>query len=154
MATKLDWDALRHVLAIARSGSLAGAARALRMRHSSVYRRLNQIEAQLGVRLFDRLRTGYRLTEHGEVMQDAAARMEQSLQDAERLVAGADLKLSGEIRISTSEIIGLYLLPRHLRTFRDAHPGITLDISVTDNLADLSKRDADIVIRGTDAPPE
>ena len=68
----MDWDDLRYVLAIARAAGLNPAAKALGVNPSSVYRRLEALEARLEVRLFERLRSGYRLTEAGEALAEAA----------------------------------------------------------------------------------
>ena len=154
MDSQLNWDDLRHILAISRSGSLAGAARDLGMRHSSVYRRLNDLERQLGTRLFDRRRSGYRLTAQGEILAEAAGQMERHLHDAERQVAGGDMALEGVVRVSTSLIIGLHFLPQHLAEFRRLYPKVELQITLSDQLADLTKRDADVVVRGTLQPPD
>lgn len=150
----MDWDDLRYVLAISRAEGLNGAARALGVNPSSVYRRLEALEGKLEVRLFERLRTGYRLTPGGEALAEAAERMEREALAVERRVQGADVKLEGHLRMSTSEAFALYLLPRYLAEFRDTYPGLTLDVGVTNQVVDLSRRDADVVIRATAQVPE
>jgi DNA-binding transcriptional LysR family regulator len=150
----MDWDDLRYVLAIARGGGLSGAARSLGVNNSSVYRRLEGLEKSLEVRLFDRLRSGYRLTPAGEALAEAAARMESEAHSAERHVRGTDVRVEGHLRMSTSDAVAAHLLPPLLAEFRDLHPGLTLDISATNLVVDLTKRDADVVIRATTAPPE
>ncbi|MGQ0698003.1 MAG: LysR family transcriptional regulator [Panacagrimonas sp.] len=149
----MDWDDLRYVLSIARGGGLAAAARELKVNTSSVYRRLEALEAQLEVRLFERLRSGYRLTEQGEALAETAQRMEVEALAVERLVRGTDLKLEGNIRLSTSEAVAQYLLPPLLAEFRDQYPGVTLAISANNQVVDLTRRDADVVIRVTATPP-
>lgn len=151
---RFDWDDLRYVLAIARGGGLGAAARALRVNPSSVYRRLATLEARLAVRLFERHRSGYRLTPQGEVLADAAQRIERETLAAETRVLGADLKLSGTIRVSTSELLGFYLLPGLLKAFRSRYPEVEIELSVNNLLVDLTKREADVVVRATDRPPE
>lgn len=150
----MDWDDLRYVLAVSRAGGLNGAARSLGVNPSSVYRRLEGLEARLEVRLFERLRTGYRLTPGGEAIAEAAERMEREALDVERRVQGTDVRLEGHLRMSTSEAFAQHLLPRYLAEFRDTYPGLTLDVGVTNQVVDLSRRDADVVIRATSAPPE
>jgi DNA-binding transcriptional LysR family regulator len=150
----MDWDDLRYVLAIAREGGLNAAARKLEVNPSSVYRRLEALEASLEVRLFERLRSGYRLTAEGESLAEAAGHMETEALDAERRVRGTDTRLAGHIRISTSEGLATFLLPPHLAAFRDAYPDVTLEIGTTNQLVDLSRRDADVAIRATSKPPE
>ena len=150
----MDWDDLRYVLAIARAGGLNGAARALDVNPSSVYRRLEALEAAMETRLFERLRAGYRLTPSGEALADAAERMEREALAVENRIKGTDVRLEGHLRVSTSDAVSLHLLPRWLAEFRDTYPGLTLDIASTNQIVDLSKREADVVIRGTAKPPD
>src|SRR5262245_42515342 len=97
----LGWDDLRCVLEIARAGSLSGAARALGVEHSTVFRRLNAIEKRLGARLFERTRTGYVPTANGELTAAAASAMEAEALGIERRLLGADERLSGVVRLAT-----------------------------------------------------
>jgi len=150
----LNWDDLRVVLAIARGGGLAGAARSLRVNHSSVYRRLDALEARLQVRLFERGRAAYRLTLEGELLTDAAQRMETEALAAQRRVLGRDLKLSGTIRVSTTEVLGLHLLPPLLREFPQRYPEIEIELSINNRLVDLTRRDADVAVRAAEQAPE
>jgi len=150
----LDWDDLRTVLAIVRGGGLSGAARSLGTQHSTIFRRLESIEARLGVKLFERGRNGYRATAHGEVIADAARGMEEAALAAERRVSGADTRLSGTIRIATSEVLASYLLPRLLPQFLLAHPGIDLELTVSNRPVDLVRREADLALRVTLEPTE
>ena len=91
----MDWSLIPDVLAIARNGSLSGAARARGLNHSTVYRRLNQLEAQLDSRLFERLQDGYQLTEAGQRLLPFAETMEAELFAAERDLTGTDRTLRG-----------------------------------------------------------
>ncbi len=150
----MDWDDLRYVLAISRAGGLNGAARALDVNPSSVYRRLEALEKAMEVRLFERLRAGYRLTPSGEALAEAAEKMEREALSVENRIKGTDVRLEGHLRVSTSEAVTLHLLPRWIAEFRDTYPGLTLDITSTNQIVDLSKREADVVIRGTEHPPE
>lgn len=150
----MDWDDLRYVLAISRAAGLSPAARALGVNPSSVYRRLEALEQKLEVRLFERLRSGYRLTESGEALAEAAARMESEALAVERRVLGTDVRLQGHIRVSTSEALALHLLPGYLAEFRTMYPDVSLDVSATNQMADLTRRDADVAIRATAIPPD
>lgn len=149
----MNWDDLRFVLAVDREGGLAAAARALAINYSTAHRRLDQIERKIGVRLFRRLRTGYRLTKQGATVSDAARRMEAEALAVERQVVGADQKLSGEIRVSTSELLGLYLLPDMIGQFMDQYPEVRVELAISDELANLQRSDADVVVRGSANPP-
>lgn len=150
----MEWDDLRYVLAIARGGGLNGAARELDVNPSSVYRRLETLESQLEVRLFERLRSGYSLTPAGEALAESAKRMESEALAVERVVRGTDIKLEGNLRMSTSEAFAAHFLPQHLADFRALHPGITLDVGSTNQIIDLTRRDADVVIRAVAKAPE
>jgi DNA-binding transcriptional LysR family regulator len=150
----LSWDDFRYVKAIADTHSLAGAAEALGVNHSTVFRRLGQIEQQLGSRLFERGRAAYSLTACGEEMVELARRMGDDIVAFERKVSGQDLRPSGELRITTSDMVLLYLLNDVLIGFRRAYPDIVLDILVSNQRLNLSKRDADVAVRATYQEPE
>jgi DNA-binding transcriptional LysR family regulator len=143
----LSWDDFRYVKAIADTRSLAGAAEYLGVNHSTVFRRLAQIEQELGTRLFERNRAGYALTACGEEMVELAARMGEDIVSFERKVTGQDLRPSGELRITTSELVLRHLLNDVLVGFRRAYPEIVLDIVVSNQRLNLSKRDADVAVR-------
>ncbi len=150
---QLAWDDLRTVLAVARSGSLSGAARALDIEHSTVFRRLEDIEKRLGVALFERARNGYLANAHGEAVADAARIMEEAALAAERQVLGADARLTGVVRIATSEMLGAYLLPRLLEEFLTTHPDIEVEVDIANRSVDLNRREADLALRATMTPP-
>lgn len=151
---ELSWDDFRYVKAIADRTSLGGAAEALGVNHSTVFRRLAQIEHRLGSRLFERNRGGYVLTPCGEEMVRLAERMGEDIVAFERKVTGHDLRPYGELRITTNDSLAVHLLPRVLAAFRTAYPEITLELAVTNQPLNLTKRDADIAIRVTDRPTE
>ena len=150
----LSWDDFRYVKAIADHRSLAGAAGVLGVNHSTVFRRLAQIEEQLGSRLFERSRGGYALTPCGEEMVRLAERMDEDIVSFERRVTGHDLRPSGELRVTTNDTLHIHVMPEIFAAFRRAYPEITLDVLVSNQQLNLSKRDADIAIRATEKPPE
>lgn len=150
----LSWDDFRYVKAIAEARSLAGAAGSLGVNHSTVFRRLGQIEQQLGLRLFERGRGGYALTPCGEEMVLLADRLGEDIVTFERKVTGQDLRPSGELRITTSELVLLHLLSDVLIGFRSAYPEIVLDLVVSNRHLNLSRRDADVAVRASDQPPD
>ena len=139
----LDWDDLRHAVAIDAAGSLAGAARSLGVNHTTVLRRLDALEAQLGTRLFDRLRSGYQATEAGRVLLDQARRMAARVDEIERLVLGRDRELVGPLRLATAFVVMEHLLPQPLADFARAYPGIEVEVVENAFLADLASRHAD-----------
>ncbi|WP_170162275.1 LysR family transcriptional regulator [Caldimonas tepidiphila] len=150
----LNWDDLRYALAIADAGSLAGAARALEVQHSTVLRRLGALERRLGARLFERQRSGYLPTEAGELLVAQARQMQPGIDELARRLRGRDLALAGSVRLNTSYIAMLYLLPAPLAAFSRAHPGIEVEVVEASGLADLSRRDADLALRLSRAVPE
>lgn len=148
-----SWDDLRLVLAIAKGGGLSGASRLMKIHHSTVLRRLNTLEHQLGVRLFDRLPMGYQPTIDGEELAAIASEMDDHIVSAFRKAEGRDLQLSGTIRCATTDYLAVTVLPDILRVFREKYPEIELEVTISSRLASLSKRDADIALRPTNAPP-
>lgn len=153
-ASALNWDDLRYALAIAEAGSLTGAARRLGVQHSTVLRRLDALERRLGARLFDRHRQGYAPTEAGELLAAQARRMQPQIDEMTRRIAGRDLQLTGTVRLNTSYIAMLYLLPEPLAAFARAHPGIEVEVAEAMALVDLSRRDADVALRISTQVPQ
>jgi len=143
----LSWDDFRYVKAIAEARSLAGAGEHLGVNHSTVFRRLGQIEQHLGSRLFERGRAGYALTPCGTEMVDLAERMFQEIVGFERRVTGQDLRPSGELRITASDVLLRHLLSAVFVAFRRVYPEIILDIVVSNQRLNLTKRDADVAVR-------
>jgi DNA-binding transcriptional LysR family regulator len=152
--TAFEWDDLRYVLAVANARSLAGAARALGVNHTTVLRRVSAFEKRLGLRLFERLATGYVLTAGGEELIATARHIEDTVTTLERTLAGQDLRLSGVVRVTTTDTLMGSVLPEILAQFRVAHPGIQVEVAVSNLMLNLSKRDADVAIRPAKDPPE
>ena len=148
------WDDLRLVLAIADAGSLSGAGRTMGLSHATVFRRLNIVEKKLGVSLFNRARTGYEPTVAGEEIAVVARSIEAQVKEVERSIVGQDLKPSGTVRIATLDSLLFGLLTPLLASFQNEYPDISLEVSVSNQLFDLSRREADIAIRPTLAPSE
>ena len=119
-----------------------------------MFRRLAQIEQQLGSRLFERSRAGYALTPCGEEMVRLAERMGEDIVTFERQVTGHDLRPSGELRVTTNDTVLVHLMTGVFAAFRKAYPEIVLDVVVSNQALNLSKRDADVAVRATDRPPD
>ena len=150
---RIDWEDLRFVLAVAEANSLAAAARALGVNHTTVLRRVGSFERKLGVRLFDRLPSGYTLTAGGEELLAVARQMADTVTELERRLTGQDLRLEGSLRITTTDTLMASILPSILADFRQRHPGVLLEVSTSNALANLSHRDADVAIRpAVDSP--
>ncbi|EPX77746.1 LysR family transcriptional regulator [Litoreibacter arenae] len=149
-----NWDDLRVFLAVARAGSLSGAARSLGVNHSTVFRRIAGLEETMGVRLFERLPTGYVLTAAGEETLGIVERIEEDVTTLDRTVTGQDLRLSGTVRITAIDMLAFWLLPDHLARFRESYPGIEVEIVVGNEALDLSRRETDLALRIGNTPPE
>lgn len=150
----MDWNDLNIVLAIARSGTLAGAARSLALNHSTVFRRINAIEKKLEVRFFERLPQGYVLTEAGEAAMRSAERIDEEVHALARELVGRDLRLQGTIRLTAPEGVTLKLLSPHIEKFCAMHPDIHIDLAVTGSALQLARREADLAVRVTAKPPD
>lgn len=154
MNTSIDWDDLRVALAVADAGSLAGAARALNVNHTTALRRLDALESRLDTRLFDRQRGGYLPTEAGELLAQEARAIAPRVADIERRLLGRDLRLTGQVRVTTAFVTMAYLLPSALAGFARAQPGIEVEVAESGTLLDLSRRQADVAIRISKVVPE
>jgi DNA-binding transcriptional LysR family regulator len=139
----LDWSDLRYALAIGTAGSLAGAARQLAVNHTTVLRRLDALEATLGARLFERMRSGYQPTEAGLAVLEQARRMADRADEIERLVRGRDRELTGPLRVTTAFVVMEHLLPQPLADFARAYPRIEVEVVENAFLVDLSRRHRD-----------
>jgi len=148
-----NWDDFRFFLAVARLGSIRGAASALGVNHSTVSRRIGGFESRVGVRLFDRLQTGYALTDAGSEMMASVERIEDEVAGLHRRVVGRDARLSGSLRVAVAPV----MLPRigpAIAEFSRRYPGIEVSIAVGDAYVSLGKREADVAIRTTNRPPD
>lgn len=149
----MSWDDLKYVLALARQRTLNRAAKLLGTSHTTIARRIEALEAALGVRLFAATDAGYALTPAGQAVSEVAERMESELLALEARVLGGHAKLEGKLRVTTMDILfRRYREP--FASFVERYPGIELTLSCTDSEASLTRRDADIALRMTNQPPE
>ncbi|MBK7146190.1 MAG: LysR family transcriptional regulator [Xanthomonadales bacterium] len=149
-----DWNDVQVYLAIARGGSLAAAARTLKVNHSTVFRRLNAFEEALGVRLFERLPSGYALTPEGDSIRAEAEAVEGNVIALGRKIAGRDFALRGDIRVTAPHGLATGFLAQYLPDFIARYPGIRIEIAASDSDFDLNRREADVALRATTQPPE
>jgi DNA-binding transcriptional LysR family regulator len=154
MARQISWDEFRFVKAIADAQGLNGAADALGLNHSTVFRRLNALEQDLGAQLFERGRNGYGLTSSGEQMVALARKMADEVIEFERKVAGRDLLPSGDVSVTTTDTIFSTMAAPAFALFRQRYPDIRLDVNIDNRALNLSHRDADVAIRASNQPPE
>jgi DNA-binding transcriptional LysR family regulator len=148
----INWDNLRYVLMVANKGSVAAAARELEVNRSTVLRRISNFQENLNCRIFDRGKAGYVLTPEAEKMINAAREVENTLFNMQRQIAGHELKLEGELRVTTTDSFMMSVLSTHLASFRQKHPHIVVDLLVSNSILDLNRRDADVAIRPTAQP--
>ena len=147
------WDEFRLVRAVAERGALAPAAAHLGINPSTAFRRLAAVEAALGTRLFERHRSGYVPTPAGEAMAAAAARMEEEVARFDREVADRALTPSGTLRVTAAATLVTDLLMPMLGRFRARYPAVQVDLVVSEEALNLSRRDADVALRATRDPP-
>ena len=150
----MDWNDLRYVKAIADTGNVANAANQLNVHQSTVFRRLNTLEKDLGVRLFERFSNGYVMTIAGEDFYRSAERIETDIFALNRRINGQDTRPSGTIRVTMTDALLLGLLAPCLSEFRQAYPEIELEVLVSKEVLNLTKREADLAIRATKQPLE
>lgn len=150
----MDWNDIKVFLALVRHGSVRAAAPKLGVSHSTVARRVESLEKRLGVRLFDRLSTGYAMTPAGEDVLAIAEGVENDLDGLERRVLGRDQRLAGNIRLTTADFLATHLLMPYLAEFTRLYPDINLEVVATYEVLDMSKREADVALRFTRKPPE
>jgi DNA-binding transcriptional LysR family regulator len=150
--SRFDWDDLRFFLAVARAGRLTVAARRLGADHATVSRRISALETALKAKLFERRPQGYSLTEHGERLLAKAESMETQALAVSTQIGGADLALSGSVRIGTPDGFGTMFLAPRLADFAGRYPDLEIQLVAMPRLLSLSKREADIAV--SLAPPK
>lgn len=150
----MNWDDVKVFAAAAQFGGARAAAKALKMHHSTVSRRIEALERRLDVRLFDRLPDGLTLTLAGERLSAAAGQFHGELIDVERAIAGLDTALTGALTVTMGDVMARLCIAPALKEFCDAYPNLDLKIVVTYDLLDVSRREADLAIRMDNNPPE
>lgn len=140
-----DWDDLKVFLAVARSESLSGAGKALKLDPATVGRRVSKLEDAMATRLFARSAQGYALTEEGQRLLSHAVRVEQAVAEAVEDVKGHG-GLTGQVRIGAPDGAANYLLPQVVARICDDNPGLEVQIVALPRVFNLSKREADMAV--------
>ncbi|MFK0166993.1 LysR family transcriptional regulator [Rhizobium sp. NPDC090279] len=143
----IDWDDVRYFLAAARGGSVRAAAKSLGVNHSTVQRRIAQLEEHLGAQMFEKLPSGYRLTAAGEEVLEFANQMEASSHQLETRVLGRDQSVRGLLRVTLPPFLATHLLMPDIADFARLHPDIEMAIVSTGEVVNLTNREADVAIR-------
>jgi DNA-binding transcriptional LysR family regulator len=151
---KLSSVDLEVMLALTRAGTLAQAGERLDLDASTVFRTLQRIEKGLGQRLFERSRTGYQASELARELASLAEQMEVQLEAARILAQLKPEQVSGSVRITTTDTILHGLVAPSLNALHQQHPLLSFDLHAGNELASLTRRDADIAIRATRRPPQ
>ncbi|SAK87944.1 LysR family transcriptional regulator [Caballeronia ptereochthonis] len=145
----IDWGDVRVFLAIARSGTLGAAARMIGQTQPTMGRRLRALEEALGHVLFQRTSDGFVLTDEGAAVLSYAERMEEEALGFTRALAGQDAKLTGLLRVSSSDWFGVHVLTPVFARFLAKHPEVSLELVTDARRYNLARREADLVFRIT-----
>ncbi len=147
MAGSLDWDLLQSLHAVLEAGSFSAAARLRKLTQPTLGRHIDQLERQLGAPLFLRSPRGLQPTDLALAFQPHLADMAAAASAADRDATGVASGEGGVVRLAASEIVGIEVLPQILTGFREAHPGIDVELTLSNKLEDLTRRDADVAVR-------
>lgn len=143
----VDWNDLKYVLAVAQTGSALRAAEQLGVNQTTVLRRLDALEAQVGASLFERRRTGLTLTAAGQRALEAAERIDGEIGGLVAALAAQRRTLAGSVRLTTSESMAYRLVTPCLRAFHELHPGVMVELIAHDEPLDVARGDADVALR-------
>lgn len=142
-----DWNDLKAFLAVARGGSTLAASKALGVNQTTVARRIESLENDLGFKLFERGQTGSRLTEYGQALIGEAELVERAAIRFANQAAGQLRGVSGALRLTTNELVANTMVIPALGEFRKVHPDVQVDLVITDRQMDLENGEADLAIR-------
>ena len=148
----INWDNLRYVLMVAEKGSVAAASRELGVNRTTVLRRINTFQDNLNCLIFERSDSGYILTPEAEKMIDAAREVENTLFNMQRQIAARELRLEGELRVTTTDTLIVSVIGPYLASFHRKYPHIVVNIVMTNSILDMNRRDADVAVRPTKSP--
>lgn len=151
---RMDWEDIKTFREVMKGGTVRMAAKALQVHHSTVSRRIEQLEQALGVTLFERRPEGYFPTSAGEDLARAAESFAEELHGVERHIAGRDNELTGSIKVTMAEPFAIAMFAQRLPEFCAAYPGLELEILTSYDLLDVARREADVAIRMDNNPPD
>lgn len=144
---RFDWQLVRSFLAVLDAGSLTAAARRTGANQPTLSRHIADLEAQLGVALFERTGRGVVPTAAAIAIAESARAMEAGADAIQRTISGRQQALGGTVRITTSQVAAAWLLPPVLAALRVAEPEIELELVSSNRIDNLLRRDADIAVR-------
>ncbi|MBV8034180.1 LysR family transcriptional regulator [Roseateles sp.] len=149
MTSTLPWELLHTFLGVLREGSLSGAARVLGLTQPTVGRHVAALEQALGQPLFTRSPTGLLATDAALALRGHAEQMEAAAAALQRAATARGDEVCGTVRVTASEVIGVEVLAGVLAGLRERHPGLVLELALSNQLQDLLRREADIAVRMT-----
>jgi molybdate transport repressor ModE-like protein len=149
---RMEWDDLRFVLAVARTGSASRAARELGVDQTTVLRTVDLLETTLGTSLFERRKSGQTPTPAGKLVADAAERMEKEVRTLENALATKRRIVNGAVRLTTSDGLAARFVTPSMRAFQALYPGVSVELIATDERLDLAAGEADVALRGSSRP--
>jgi DNA-binding transcriptional LysR family regulator len=149
---RTTWDDLRYFLELVRQKRLTGVGRRLGVDHTTVARRIDQLERSLGCRLFERTPAGYVLTEAGRHLVPHAEAVENSVALLREQATGQERRVSGTVRIGTPEGLGALVLAPRLGRLLKEHPDLDVELLSLPRLPSLATREADLIV--TLDPPQ
>jgi DNA-binding transcriptional LysR family regulator len=144
-----DWDDIRVFLAVARAGSTLGAARELGASQPTVGRRMGALEQAAGVKLFERMRTGYSLTAAGREILPLAELAERDMTAIRESIESRSRRLAGTIRVTAAEPVANLFLGPAVAEFQQSHPNVEIQLLISDRFIDLAREEADVALRAT-----
>jgi molybdate transport repressor ModE-like protein len=150
----MNWDDLKIILAVYRSGTMSGAAKQLNVQHSTISRRVKALEKQLGTNIVRRNKGSYLLTKAGNKIIDAALKVEREIASLDSTLLSKDAPLTGPLHVTTINSMASTILMPMFSAFSKAHPQIDLHIIVSNDTISLTNREADIAIRLSNTPNE
>ena len=150
----MDWEDVKTFREVMAAGTVRAAAKQLGVHHSTVSRRIEQLEKSLDSRLFERRPEGYFPTASGEELARVADQFSEELFTVERHIAGRDNELSGSLKVTMAEPFAVALFADRIPEFCASYPGLNLEILTSFDLLDVARREADIAIRMDNNPPE
>jgi DNA-binding transcriptional LysR family regulator len=149
-----NWDDFKIFLSVANTGSYSASARDLGVNHSTISRRIQNLETQHGVKLFERTHSGYQLTEAGDSIFEIVMRASEATIQASRVLSGQDDRLEGEIKLTMPHEIFDLFLAEPLAQFSEQYPNIHLNLVVKPGLKNIANRESDLAVRITSEPPD
>jgi DNA-binding transcriptional LysR family regulator len=147
MTSDIGWELYRSFLAVLKEGSLSGAARSLGVAQPTVGRHVAALEKSLRLALFTRSQMGLIPTEAALSLRSFAESMQSTAAALERAAASQGAGVSGTVRVTASDVIGVEVLPPIVAALRDRHPDLAVELVLSNRVQDLLRREADIAVR-------